>query len=101
MTASHRTYLLEALALAREAQASGSSPVGAVLVDLMSVLPLTSALDPSAGVPRWGAAHKQWMRDRRPHAFGVFGMGQEIPSATSAVSLADVRDRWGRPGARL
>jgi choline dehydrogenase-like flavoprotein len=74
---------------------------GGVLVDLMSVLPLTSALDPSAGVPRWGAAHKQWMRDRRPHAFGVFGMGQEIPSGTSAVSLASVRDRWGRPGARL
>ena len=74
---------------------------GGVLVDLMSVLPLTSALDPSAGVPRWGAGHKRWMRDRRPHAFGVFGMGQEIPSATSAVSLADVRDRWGRPGARL
>ena len=74
---------------------------GGVLVDLMSVLPLTSALDPSAGVPRWGAAHKRWMRDRRPHAFGVFGMGQEVPSATSAVRLADVRDRWGRPGARL
>ena len=81
---------------------AGSIPWGGgVLVDLMSVLPLTSALDPSAGVPRWGAAHKQWMRDRRPHAFGVFGMGQEIPSETSAVSLAAVRDRWGRPGARL
>ncbi|MFL6064699.1 MAG: GMC oxidoreductase [Friedmanniella sp.] len=81
---------------------AGSIPWGGgVLVDLMSVLPLTSALDPSAGVPRWGAAHKQWMRDRRPHAFGVFGMGQEIPSETSGVSLAGVRDRWGRPGARL
>lgn len=74
---------------------------GGVLVDLMSVLPLTSALDPTAGVPRWGAAHKQWMRDGRPRAFGVFGMGQEIPSQTSGVTLAGVRDRWGRPGARL
>lgn len=81
---------------------AGSIPWGGgVLVDLMSVLPLTSALDPSAGVPRWGAGHKQWMRERRPHAFGVFGMGQEVPSETSAVSLASVRDRWGRPGARL
>jgi choline dehydrogenase-like flavoprotein len=81
---------------------AGSIPWGGgVLVDLMSVLPLTSALDPSAGVPGWGAAHKQWMRDRRPHAFGVFGMGQEIPSETSGVTLAGVRDRWGRPGARL
>lgn len=32
MTAPHRAYLQEALALAREAQAAGSSPVGAVLV---------------------------------------------------------------------
>jgi len=74
---------------------------GGVLVDLMSVLPLTSALDPGPGVPRWGAAHKEWMRSGRPYAFGVFGMGQEIPSATSGVTLASVRDRWGRPGARL
>ena len=74
---------------------------GGVLVDLMSMLPLTSALDPVGDVPRWGAGHKEWMRERRPHAFGVFGMGQEIPSATSGVTLADVRDRWGRPGARL
>ncbi len=74
---------------------------GGVLVDLMSVLPLTSAIDPTDGVPRWGAAHKQWMRDRRPHAFGVFGMGQEVPTQTSGVTLAGVSDRWGKPGARL
>ena len=81
---------------------AGSIPWGGgVIVDLMSVLPLTSATDPTGGVPRWGAAHKQWMRDRRPHAFGVFGMGQEIPSETSAVTLARVTDRWGKPGARL
>ena len=81
---------------------AGSIPWGGgVLVDLMSVLPLTSALDPVGDVPRWGLGHKQWMRERRPYVFGVFGMGQEIPSATSAVTLAAVRDRWGRPGARL
>jgi len=74
---------------------------GGVIVDLMSVLPLTSATNPTSGVPHWGAAHKQWMRVRRPYAFGVFGMGQEIPSVTSAVTLAGVTDRWGRPGARL
>ena len=73
---------------------------GGVIVDLMSVLPLTSALAPvGRGVPAWGAGHKRWMRDGRPYAFGVFGMGQEIPSATSGVTLApDLRDRWGRPG---
>ena len=81
---------------------AGSIPWGGgVIVDLMSVLPLTSATDPTGAVPRWGAAHKQWMRDRRPHAFGVFGMGQEIPSETSGVTLAGVTDRWGKPGARL
>jgi choline dehydrogenase-like flavoprotein len=81
---------------------AGSIPWGGgVIVDLMSVLPLTSAQDPAEGVPRWGAVHKQWMRVRRPYAFGVFGMGQEIPSEASAVTLAGATDRWGRPGARL
>jgi len=76
---------------------------GGVLVDLMSVLPLTSAADPvDPEVPRWGAGHKEWMRNGRPYAFGVFGMGQEVPSATSGVTLAPaVRDRWNRPAARL
>lgn len=83
---------------------SGSIPWGGgVIVDLMSMLPLTSASSPSMpGVPAWGAAHKEWMRGDRARAFGVFGMGQEIPLATSRVTLAErVRDRWGRPGAAL
>ncbi len=83
---------------------AGSIPWGGgVIVDLMSVLPLTSALDPiGSAVPAWGAGHKRWMRDGRPYAFGVFGMGQEIPAEASGVTLAaDLRDRWGRPGARL
>jgi choline dehydrogenase-like flavoprotein len=76
---------------------------GGALVDLMSVLPLASASRPSMpGVPSWGAGHKQWMRNGRPYAFGVFGIGQEIPAETSGVTLAwNARDRWGRPGARL
>ncbi len=76
---------------------------GGVLVDQMSVLPLAGASRPSMpGVPGWGLGHKRWMRTGRPYAFGVFGMGQEVPSATSGVSLAGhVRDRWGRPAARL
>ncbi|MGN6744258.1 MAG: GMC oxidoreductase [Amnibacterium sp.] len=74
---------------------------GGVLVDLMGLLPLTSAGAPMPGVPLWGEAHKTWMREDRPRMFGVFGMGQEIPMPTSRVTLADVRDRWGRPGAAL
>jgi choline dehydrogenase-like flavoprotein len=76
---------------------------GGVLVDLMGLLPLTSAMAPAdEGVPTWGAGHKRWMREGRAHVFGVFGMGQEIPVPGSRVTLADqVRDRWGRPGAAL
>ena len=76
---------------------------GGVLVDIMGMLPLTTASDPPiAGVPRWGAGHKEWMRDGRRSLFGVFGIGQEIPLASSRVTLAGAaRDRWGRPGARL
>ncbi|MCU1524942.1 MAG: glucose-methanol-choline oxidoreductase [Microbacteriaceae bacterium] len=76
---------------------------GGVIVDLMGLLPLTSASAPSMpDVPLWGAGHKEWMRGRRKNVFGVFGMGQEIPLPTSRVSLADgVRDRWGRPAAAL
>lgn len=74
---------------------------GGVLVDLMGLLPLTWANNPMPGVPAWGKGHKDWMGGERAHAFGVFGMGQEVPMATSRVTLADVRDRWGRPGAAL
>jgi choline dehydrogenase-like flavoprotein len=75
---------------------------GGVLVDLMSLLPLTSALNPEPGVPAWGAEHTRWMRDGRRFGFGVFGMGQEVPHADSGVTLSSsVRDRWGRPVASL
>jgi choline dehydrogenase-like flavoprotein len=74
---------------------------GGVLVDLMGLLPLTWASNPMPGVPAWGKGHKDWMGGERAHAFGVFGMGQEVPMATSRVTLGDVRDRWGRPGAAL
>jgi choline dehydrogenase-like flavoprotein len=76
---------------------------GGVLVDLMGLLPLTTASAPNApGVPNWGAGHKEWMRGGRANVFGVFGMGQEIPMPTSRVTLAnDVHDRWGKPVAAL
>lgn len=88
----------------RDHEHAGTIPWGGgVMVDLMGILPLTTASDPPMpGTPRWGAGHKQWMREGRRNLFGVFGIGQEIPLATSRVSLAEgVRDRWGMPGARL
>ncbi|WP_375388185.1 GMC family oxidoreductase N-terminal domain-containing protein [uncultured Amnibacterium sp.] len=74
---------------------------GGVLVDLMSLLPLTWAGTGAVGVPTWGRGHKDWMAGPRANVFGVFGMGQEIPMPTSRVTLGAVRDRWGRPGAAL
>ena len=74
---------------------------GGVLVDLMGLLPLTWASNPLPGVPTWGKEHKDWMAGDRANVFGVFGMGQEVPMPTSRVTLADVQDRWGRPGAAL
>jgi choline dehydrogenase-like flavoprotein len=74
---------------------------GGVLVDLMGLLPLTWASNPLPGVPTWGKGHKDWMAGDRANVFGVFGMGQEVPMPTSRVTLADVQDRWGRPGAAL
>lgn len=75
---------------------------GGVLVDLMSLLPLTSAMHPEPGVPAWGAGHSRWMRDGRRFGFGVFGMGQEIPHAGSGVRLESrLKDRWGKPVASL
>ena len=76
---------------------------GGVLVDLMTILPLTMASQPPVdGVAPWGAEHKRWMREGRRNVFGVFGMGQEVMMASSRVTLADgLRDRWGNPGARL
>lgn len=76
---------------------------GGVLVDLMSLLPLTSASFPSSpDAPVWGLGHKQWMREGRKRVFGVFGMGQEIPMRSSRVAVEpSLRDRWGKPGAAL
>ena len=58
---------------------------GGVLVDLMSAAPAHLGGEPDAGRARAGAqGHKTWMRERPADAFGVFGMGQEIPMPTSA-----------------
>ena len=74
---------------------------GGVLVDLVPLLPLTAASTPVPGVPAWGREHKAWMAGQRANMLGIFGIGQEIPMPMSRVTLGDVRDRWGRPGAAL
>jgi choline dehydrogenase-like flavoprotein len=54
------------------------------------------------GVPRWGRAHKQFMRQWYRRSIGVMGPVQEMPVFESRVQVdPKVRDYWGIPVARL
>lgn len=54
------------------------------------------------GVPRWGLAAKEFMRDYYRRTIHVQGPIQEIPAADGRISIdADVRDKYGLPVARL
>ena len=54
------------------------------------------------GSPRWGAAHKEFMRRWYRRNIGVHGPVQEIPVFDSRVQVDPrVKDAWGIPVARL
>jgi choline dehydrogenase-like flavoprotein len=54
------------------------------------------------GTPRWGAGHKQAMRDYHRRTMIVMGPTQQIPTADGRVTLDPaVEDQWGIPVARL
>ena len=76
---------------------------GGMLADEFIVLPIIFAkrhLPP--GLPRWGAAHKAFMRHGYSRFARVTGPVQEIPSPDARVMLDPrVRDRWGLPVVRL
>lgn len=76
---------------------------GGMLADEFIVLPIIFAkrhLPPD--LPRWGAAHKAFMRHGYRRYARVTGPVQEIPSPDARVTLdPHVRDRWGLPVARL
>ena len=76
---------------------------GGVLFDAPALLPLTvAAIAGRLGHPAWGAAHKAWMREGSRYIAGGMGIGQEIPSARSRVTLDPrLRDVHGMPVARL
>ena len=82
---------------------AGEAWGGGVLFDAPSLLPVIAAgIAGQLGYPTWGAGHKTWMRDGLRHIVGGMGIGQEIPSARSRVTLdPDVRDVHGMPVARL
>ena len=76
---------------------------GAMLADEFIELPIifwARQLPPD--LPRWGMAHKQFMRENYTRVMRVTGPVQEIPSPEARVTLdSAVRDRWGIPVARL
>lgn len=54
------------------------------------------------GVPRWGAAHKEFMRRAYRRSIGVMGPVQEMPVFSARVQVDPrVKDCWGIPVARL
>ena len=54
------------------------------------------------GTLRWGAAHKQAMRQWHKRSIVIMGPTQQIPSASARVTVdAGVRDRYGMPVARI
>ena len=56
----------------------------------------------SADAPRWGLAHKEWMRRNYTRLLYVTGPIHEIPSPDCRVTVdSTVHDRWGIPAARL
>ena len=76
---------------------------GAALTDDFVEMPVRFwHLNLPPDLPRWGQANKDFMRDNFTRVVRVAGPVQEIPSPEARVTLDPaVRDRWGRPVARL
>jgi choline dehydrogenase-like flavoprotein len=76
---------------------------GGMLCDDFITLPLIFIKGPvTAEVPRWGLAHKEWMRRNYTRMLLAMGPVQEIPSPDGRVAVdPDVRDQWGIPVARF
>ncbi len=53
-------------------------------------------------VPRWGAAHKEFVRSAYKRTISVMGPVQEMPLYDARVQVdPKIKDRWGIPVARL
>ena len=75
---------------------------GGMLANEFIRLPYQLAKWRAPGVPRWGRAHKQFMRQWYRRSIGVMGPVQEMPVFESRVQVdPQVRDYWGIPVARL
>jgi choline dehydrogenase-like flavoprotein len=75
---------------------------GAMLCNEFIRLPYQFVERVPSFVPRWGKAHKDYVRRNFTRTVGVQGPTQEIPVADSRVQVdPTVKDFWGIPVARL
>ena len=75
---------------------------GGLLANEFIRLPYQFASRGGQGIPRWGAAHKDFMRRYYRRSISVMGPMQEMPIFDSRVQLdPKVKDYWGIPVARL
>jgi choline dehydrogenase-like flavoprotein len=75
---------------------------GGALCNEFIRLPIQFAELRPPGVPRWGAAHKEFMRKFFKRSVAVHGPVQELPVFDARVQVdARVKDAWGIPVARL
>jgi choline dehydrogenase-like flavoprotein len=75
---------------------------GAMLANEFQRLPYQFANLGPPGLPRWGQAHKDFMRTWFRRSIVIMGPSQEMPVFDSRVQVdSRVRDYWGIPVARL
>ena len=75
---------------------------GAMLANEFIRLPYQFVSMIPPGLPRWGKAHKDFMRSAYRRAIAVQGPTQEMPVFDSRVQVDPVvKDHWGIPVARL
>ena len=75
---------------------------GAVLCNEFIRLPIHFSSMVPPDVPRWGAAHKEYMRKYYKRSVVVIGPVQEMPMFDARVQVDPrVKDHWGIPVARL
>ena len=75
---------------------------GGMLADDFIEQPINFVKRHVPDAPRWGLAHKQWVRHNYTRLLRVFGPVHEIPNPSARVTVdPDVADRWGIPVPRL
>ena len=75
---------------------------GGMLANEFIRLPIHNVDRLPADTPRWGAGHKQAMRDWHKRSIVIMGPTQQIPMAEGRVTTdPTVRDKWGLPVVRF